>query len=96
MDTSHLKKEYSHLVSGKSYKIAKTFDDYDKIRRFEGEVWKFVGSGFLPYESGLSLFFRIKGKLEHVRLQMVPDEQLQIAENLQDYLVEQKDWWRFW
>ncbi len=88
MDTSHLKKEYCHLVSGKSYKVAKTFDDYDKIRRYEGEIWVFVGSSFLPYESGLSLFFKIKGKLEHVRLQMIMEEQLQIAENLQIYLVE--------
>ncbi len=96
MDTSHLKKEYGHLVAGKSYKIVKTFDYYDRIRRFEGERWIFVGSSFLPYESGLSLFFKTKGKLEHIRLQMIPEEQLQIAENLQDYLIEQNDWWRFW
>ena len=81
MDTIGLKKEYCHLVSGKSYMIVKTFDDYDKIRRYEGQIWEFVGSSFLPYESGLSLFFKINGNLEQVRLQIIPEEQLQIAEN---------------
>lgn len=96
MDTSGLKKEYCHLVSGKSYMIVKTFDDYDKIRRYEGQMCEFVGSSFLPYESGLSLFFKINGNLEQVRLQMVPEEQLRIAENLEVYFVEKNKWWRFW
>lgn len=96
MDTNQLKQTCEHLVAGKYYKVMKTFVDYDKVTRYEGEVWKFVGSSYLAYEDGLSLFFRIKGKLVHVRLQAIPEQQGYIAEHLDQYFVEHSPWWRFW
>ncbi len=96
MDTRQLKQSYGHLVAGTYYKVGKTFVDYDRTTRCEGEVWKFIGSSFLVYESGLSLFFRIKGKVVHVRLQAIPEEQGHITGHLDQYFVEHSPWWRFW
>ena len=96
MDTRQLKQAYAHLVAGKYYKVTKTFVDYDGVTRFEGEVWKFVGSSFLAYESGLSLFFKIKEKVVQVRLQAIPEEQSHITEHLDQYFVEHNPRWQFW
>ena len=96
MDTRQLKQAYAHLVADKYYKEAKTYVDYDGVTRFEGEIWKFVGSSFLAYESGLSLFFRIKGKVVQVRLQAIPEEQSHITEHLDQYFVDHNPWWQFW
>jgi hypothetical protein len=56
MDTRKLKQAYAHLVAGKYYKVAKTFVDYDRITRFEGEVWKFVGSSFWRMKVAVAVF----------------------------------------
>lgn len=96
MDTSKLNKQYGLLESGKTYEVINTFVDFDSIRRYQGEKWKFVGSSFLPYENGLSLFFKVNGKLEHIRLQTIPEQQLEISENLEHYFSPIKAWWQFW
>ncbi|HAT2607819.1 TPA: DUF3601 domain-containing protein [Kluyvera intermedia] len=96
MDTHKLKQTYRHLVAGKYYKVTKTFVDYDRFTRCKGDVWKFVGSSYLAYEDGLSLFFSIKGKVVQIRLQAIPEEQGHITEHLEQYLAEHHPWWRFW
>jgi hypothetical protein len=60
MDTRQLKQAYAHLVAGKYYKVAKTFVDYDGVTRFEGEVWKFVGSSFWRMKVGCRCFSKSK------------------------------------
>ena len=56
MDRSYLNKEYGHLIAGSKYSIAKSFRDYDNYPYEEGNVIEFIGSNFVPYEDGLSLF----------------------------------------
>ena len=96
MEPRKLTPQYGPLVAGKRYRVAQTFTDYDGIERREGEVWTFLGSSFLPYESGLSLFFTIGGKTEQVRLQAIEEEQLYITNNLPAWFVEHKSRWRLW
>lgn len=86
MDRSYLSKEYNHLKSGMKYRILKSFTDYDGIVYESGEVVEFIGSNFVPYEDGLSLFFVCKGKEKQIRLQIRPEEQQEIVQNLLQYI----------
>lgn len=87
MDRSHLNNEYSHLKSGDRYVIAKSFRDYDNYPYEEGNTLEFIGSSFVPYEDGLSLFFIYKDREKQIRLQVRPEAQQEIVQNLQEYLV---------
>ncbi len=86
MDKSLLHKEYGHLISGKKYAIAKSFRDYDNYPYEEGNVIEFIGSNFVPYEDGLSLFCIYKDREKQIRLQVRPGAQEEIAHNLKEYL----------
>jgi hypothetical protein len=88
MDLSHLDKTYEHLVSGNCYRIAKSFEDYDQNLRTEGHILEFLGSSFLPYEDGLSLFFRANGSTEQIRLHLRREDHLDIANSLEQYFCE--------
>ena len=87
MDKSLLQKEYGHLMSGKKYAISKSFRDYDNYPYEEGNVIEFIGSNFVPYEDGLSLFCIYKDREKQIRLQVRPEAQEEIAHNLKEYLV---------
>ena len=87
MDRSYLNKEYDHLKAGRKYSIAMSFRDYDNNPYEEGNVIEFIGSNFVPYEDGLSLFCIYKDREKQIRLQVRPEAQQEIAHNLQQYLV---------
>jgi hypothetical protein len=87
MDRSYLDKEYEHLRSGNKYSIAKSFRDYDNNAYEQGFVIEFIGANFVPYEDGLSLFCIYKDREKQIRLQLSAQEQQEIAENLEQYLV---------
>ncbi len=87
MDKSHLDKKYNHLKSGKKYTIVKSFKDYDNYPYEEGNEIEFIGSNFVPYEDGLSLFVKYEQREKQIRLQLRSEEQQEIAHNLQEYLV---------
>lgn len=87
MHRSYLNKEYDYLKSGEKYSIAKTFRDYDNYPYEEGNIIEFIGSNFVPYEDGLSLFCIYKGREKQIRLLVRPEAQQEIADNLQQYLV---------
>lgn len=87
MDRSYLNKEYNHLKAGKRYSIVKSFSDYDNYLYEEGNVIEFIGSNFVPYEDGLSLFCIYKDREQQITLQVRPEAQQEIAHNLQQYLV---------
>lgn len=59
MTTSARKFTAADLITGKSYKVTKAFEDYDGIIHAVGESWRFVGKDFLPYEDGLSLHVKL-------------------------------------
>ncbi|MDP5208856.1 DUF3601 domain-containing protein [Microbulbifer sp. 2205BS26-8] len=87
MNKKNLNKKYGHLKAGLSYRIAKSFRDYDHNVYDEGKVLKFCGSSFLPYDAGLSLFCLLNNQETQIRLQVLPEEQEEIAHNLDQYLV---------
>lgn len=83
----YLEKQFGHLCRGERYVVQRAFADYDRITHPVGEVWEFIGSNFVPYHAGLSLFAMINGKEEQVRLQWSPEEQATVIEALGEYLV---------
>lgn len=87
MNKNNLKKKYGHLEAGASYRIAKSFWDYDDKFYDEGRVIKFYGSSFVPYDDGLSLFCQLNNQEIQIRLQVRSEEQEEIAHNLELYLV---------
>lgn len=87
MDRSLLNKEYRHLKAGEEYLVVKSFRDYDNYSYEEGNVVEFIGSNFVPYDDGLSLFFVYQGREKQIRLQVRPEEQQEIAHNINKYLV---------
>lgn len=46
------------LVRGQCYCVVRAFTDYDHLAHPVGEAWEFMGTNFLPYESGLTLHVR--------------------------------------
>jgi len=86
-DYSNLNQTYAHLQAGKTYKVAIPFKDYDSKTHPIGERWIFIGSSFLPYDDGLSLFVTIDGQDVQIRLQDRPEAQGDIIQNLAGHLV---------
>jgi hypothetical protein len=82
-----LDKAFRHLKAGSVYQVVKDFRDYDKEPHTAGETWIFIGSNFVPYDDGLSLFASIDGVDQQIRLQWRPEEQAEIIDNLEAYLV---------
>jgi hypothetical protein len=74
------------LIPGKRFEVIREFSDFDKITHPVGETWLFAGSGFLPYDAGLSLFVQtIEGEW-HIRMQLNPEEQKSIVDELEKYI----------
>lgn len=82
-----LDKQFRHLSQGEWYAVQREFSDYDGVTHPVGEVWEFIGSNFVPYHDGLSLFARINGEEQQVRLQWSPEEQATVIEGLDEYLL---------
>lgn len=81
---------FKHLVNGRRYAVIQTFRDFDNAEHAVGEVWIYIGSSFLPYDDGLSLFVEIDGKERQIRMQWRDDEQGPIIDNLQAYVAAKK------
>jgi hypothetical protein len=77
---------FAHLQTDQDYLVIRAFRDFDGGEHAEGEVWTFIGSSFLPYEDGLSLFVMIDGTHRQVRMQWRNEEQGPIIDRLADYL----------
>jgi hypothetical protein len=81
--------ELQHLFAGRKYRVVREFVDHDKTLHPVGETWTFLGSSFLPYEDGLSLFVSLDKKQEwHFRMQWREEEQGSILDALRDYIHE--------
>ena len=77
---------FKHLVNGRQYAVIQTFRDFDNGEHVVGETWTYIGSSFLPYDDGLSLFVEIDGKQRQIRMQWRDEEQGPIIDHLQAYL----------
>jgi hypothetical protein len=77
---------FAHLRSDQNYRVVRAFRDYDGGDHPVGEVWTFIGSSFLPYDDGLSLFAIVDGVHRQIRMQWRNEEQGPIIDKLADYL----------
>ena len=73
-----------------TYMVVQAFQDFDGNEHPVGETWSFIGSSFLPYDDGLSLFVAIDGERRHIRMQWREDQQGAIVDNLADYVAAKK------
>lgn len=73
--SQHSAAERKPLVLGKHYVVIQEFVDFDNDRHPLGERWRFVGSSYLPYDNGLSLFVQTAEGEWHIRLQLDSDQQ---------------------
>jgi len=70
-----------NLEHGNPYRVIKEFVDYDNDVHPIGETCIYVGTAFLPYEDGLSLFVEKDGQQIMCRLQWRKEEQADIIDN---------------
>ena len=88
MTTALPTRDFMHLVSGRRYTVVQAFADFDRDEHPVGEAWTYIGSAFLPYDDGLSLFVEIDDKTRHIRMQWRDEEQGPIIDRLKDYVQE--------
>ena len=86
MSPSKRKFTASDLIAGQTYRVTKTFKDYDGITHAVGESWRFVGKNFLPYEDGLTLHIESNGQSVTLRLQA--ETQGELIDNFFDFVEE--------
>src|SRR5262249_43314892 len=81
--------DYGPLKAGRRYRVVKPFLDFDREMHPVGETWTYLGTAFLPYDDGRSLFIAFDGEHEwHVRMQHRPEAQGEILDTLASYLAE--------
>ena len=88
MTPSQRKFTAADLITGKSYRVTKTFKDYDGITHAVGESWRFVGKDFLPHEDGLSLHVESNGQNVTLRLQWRAETQGELIDSFSDSMEE--------
>lgn len=82
------KDAFKHLIPGKRYRVARRFTDFDDDMHMAGEAWTFLGSSFLPYDDGLSLFVSPNAAdVWQIRLQCRSNAQGKIVDALHEYVV---------
>jgi hypothetical protein len=81
---------FMHLVSGHRYIVVQAFIDFDRDNHPVGETWTFIGSAFLPYDDGLSLFVETDASLRHIRMQWREEEQGPIIDRLDQFIAAKK------
>lgn len=84
------KASFGHLWPEKTYVVARPFRDFDGQEHLVGETWIFIGSSFLPYDDGLSLFVIIDGQRRQIRMQWRAEQQGPIIDSFEDYVQEKK------
>lgn len=79
---------WRHLERGKRYRVIKGFKDFDGEEHPIGEEWIYLGTAFLPYDDGRSIFVSMDGEHEwHIRMQDRAEEQGPIIDRLHEYVV---------
>jgi hypothetical protein len=83
-------RDFMHLVSGQHYVVVQAFTDFDRDEHPVGETWAFIGSAFLPYDDGLSLFVETDTGLRHIRMQWREEEQGPVINRLDQFVAAKK------
>jgi hypothetical protein len=84
---SNASRNHQFLEAGRHYCVIRPFADHDGHVHPQGEQWTFLGSAFLPYDDGLSLFVSLDGQSEwHIPLQWRADQQAPVVDNLAQYV----------
>lgn len=79
---------FHHMEPGKRYRVIQPFRDFDGQDHPIGETWTYLGTAFLPYDDGRSLFVSVDGDREwHIRMQDRPEEQGPILDSFQTYVA---------
>jgi uncharacterized protein DUF3601 len=85
---TELQPTFEFLETGRRYRVCATFTDFDGDLHVPGEEWTFLGSSFLPYDDGLSLFVSLDGSREwQIRMQWRPEAQGGVLDELTSYVV---------
>ena len=79
-------RDFTHLVSGNRHIVVQAFADFDRDHHPVGETWTYIGSAFLPYDDGLSLFVETDAGTRHIRMQWREDQQGPIIDRLDQYV----------
>ncbi len=83
---------YLHMLPGKRYRVVKAFTDFDRQEHPVGEEWVYIGTAFLPYDDGRSIFVSVDGEREwHIRMQDRAEEQQPVLDGLKEYVVEVRE-----
>ncbi len=78
---------YAHMEPGTRYRVKKEFIDFDREVHPVGETWWYVGTAFLPYDDGRSIFVSLDNEREwHIRMQDRAEEQGPILDKLWEYV----------
>lgn len=77
---------FKHLIPGRDYVVVQAFTDFDHGEHPVGERWTFIGSSFLPYDDGLSLFLVLAGQRRQIRMQWRDEEQGPVIDALREYV----------
>lgn len=80
--------DFKHLIHGQRDRVVTAFIDFDHAEHRVGESWTYIGSAFLPYDDGLSLFVEMDTGTCRIRMQWRENEQGPIIDQLQDYVQE--------
>ena len=76
---------------GRRYRVIRAFPDFDNDQHPVGEEWTYLGTAFLPYDDGRSIFVSADGAREwHIRMQDRAEAQRDILDNLASYIAEVK------
>jgi hypothetical protein len=75
------------LQQGRRYRVIEPFIDFDGQLHPIGETWTFLGTSFLPYDDGLSVFVDRAGQKRQIRLQWREEAQGEIIDHLDRYLA---------
>jgi len=79
---------FHHMEPGKRYRVIKAFTDFDRQEHPVGEEWTYLGTAFLPYDDGRSLFVSLDGTCEwHIRMQDRAEEQGPILDRFHEYVA---------
>lgn len=70
----------------RTYRVVREFIDLDGGTHIPGETWKFVGSSYLPYHDGLSLFVQNEQGEWHIRFKL--DLQYELWPDFATYVEE--------
>ena len=80
------------MLPGKRYRVVKAFTDFDRQEHPVGEEWVYIGTAFLPYDDGRSIFVSVDGEREwHIRMQDRAEEQQPVLDGLKEYVVEVRE-----